>query len=374
MDTIEIKTKEDTKSLLEVLEGKNINFLIGSGASMPFLKTLAIEGSKHSFEDLYTEACNQKRGNAIDFLNAYLADKSLIKGSYNNIINNQESLAVRQEYSSFIHNVYDILQRTSIQQPRRVNIFTTNYDMFFECCFDEELKQNNYICINDGSCGFVNKTITTQRYHQKVMNVGVDNRFDYELPMFNLIKLHGSLNWTIKNEKITIDNNLFDNYQSYEETSFSYLINLCNINDVSYIIDQLDNFKSQDCKEISQLVNSLLIVKPKKDKFEETVFQEHYYQCLRIFSQELERNQSVLIVFGFSFADEHIYSILKRSLVNPGLLVFVICYNEDDKRNFEEKFKDNYNVKLIVNQMLKSNNFGDFKFVNYLLSGGFNCE
>lgn len=374
MDTIEIKTKEDTKSLLEVLEGKNINFLIGSGASMPFLKTLAIEGSKHSFEDLYTEACNQKRGNAIDFLNAYLADKSLIKGSYNNIINNQESLAVRQEYSSFIHNVYDILQRTSIQQPRRVNIFTTNYDMFFECCFDEELKQNNYICINDGSCGFVNKTITTQRYHQKVMNVGVDNRFDYELPMFNLIKLHGSLNWTIKNEKITIDNNLFDNYQSYEETSFSYLINLCNINDVSYIIDQLDNFISQDCKEISQLVNSLLIVKPKKDKFEETVFQEHYYQCLRIFSQELERNQSVLIVFGFSFADEHIYSILKRSLVNPGLLVFVICYNEDDKRNFEEKFKDNYNVKLIVNQMLKSNNFGDFKFVNYLLSGGFNCE
>ena len=38
------------------------------------------------------------------------------------------------------------------------------------------------------------------------MNVGVDNRFDFELPMFNLIKLHGSLNWNLKNGQIMIDN------------------------------------------------------------------------------------------------------------------------------------------------------------------------
>src|SRR5260221_9249952 len=43
-----------------------------------------------------------------------------------------------------------------------------------------------------------------------------------------------------------------------------------------------------------------------KWKFHETVYEEHYYQMLRLLSYELEKPNAVLITFGFSFADEHI--------------------------------------------------------------------
>ena len=48
--------EEESKAFLETLEGKNINFLIGAGASMPYLKTLALSNTDLSFEDLFEES------------------------------------------------------------------------------------------------------------------------------------------------------------------------------------------------------------------------------------------------------------------------------------------------------------------------------
>lgn len=45
-------TYEKLRNILETLEGKNINFLIGAGASMPYLQSLDL-GNDISFEDLY---------------------------------------------------------------------------------------------------------------------------------------------------------------------------------------------------------------------------------------------------------------------------------------------------------------------------------
>ena len=94
--------------------------------------------------------------------------------------------------------------------------------------------------------------------------------------------------------------------------------------------------------------------------------EEHYYQMLRIFSQELERKQSVLIVFGFSFADEHIQSILKRSLSNPNLLVYIFCFNESDLDKFSKMFVNYKNIQLIYRKDKAS---GDFTFFNTMLGG-----
>lgn len=38
-------------------------------------------------------------------------------------------------------------------------------------------------------------------------------------------------------------------------------------------------------------LSKIAIVKPTKFKFSETVFQEHYYQMLRVYSQELEKSK-----------------------------------------------------------------------------------
>src|SRR5690606_7583958 len=93
--------------------------------------------------------------------------------------------------------------------------------------------------------------------------------------------------------------------------------------------------------------NKLPIVNPTKWKFHETVFEEHYYQMLRFLSYELEKPNSILITFGFSFADEHILKLVQRSLSNPLLQTFICCYSQSSAGAMEEEFKLWKNVKVI---------------------------
>ena len=92
----------------------------------------------------------------------------------------------------------------------------------------------------------------------------------------------------------------------------------------------------------------LPIVNPHKWKFHETVFEEQYYQMLRLLSYELEKPDTVFITFGFSFADEHILNLVKRSLSNPTLQLFVCCFDQAEHEKMEEYFTRNRNVQLIV--------------------------
>ncbi|EAR0718761.1 hypothetical protein EFY33_23930, partial [Salmonella enterica] len=114
-------------------------------------------------------------------------------------------------------------------------------------------------------------------------------------------------------------NNTNDNLANYLDL---------NLNDKNL----LDEFRSY--------YDSLAIVNPTKEKFSETVFQQHYYQSLRLLSYELEKPQTVLICFGFSFQDEHILEIIKRSLSNPTLKVFVFCYSNKSKRDINTTVND----------------------------------
>ncbi|HDL7929494.1 TPA: hypothetical protein PXP82_004499, partial [Yersinia enterocolitica] len=76
-------------------------------------------------------------------------------------------------------------------------------------------------------------------------------------------------------------------------------------------------------------------------------FEEHYYQMLRLLSYELEKPNSVLITFGFSFADEHILKLIQRSLSNPQLQTFICCYSKNSVYSMEKEFNLWRNVKII---------------------------
>ena len=73
-----------------------------------------------------------------------------------------------------------------------------------------------------------------------------------------------------------------------------------------------------------------------------------------------------MIAFGFSFSDEHIQSIIKRSLSNPNLLVYIFCYNESDIEKFAQMFGAFNNIQLIYR---KDKDKGDFSFFNAMLGG-----
>lgn len=86
---------------------------------------------------------------------------------------------------------------------------------------------------------------------------------------------------------------------------------------------------------------------------------------IRSFSYELERKQSVLIVFGFSFADEHITDIFRRSLLNPELLVIIISYSLEEQEKHKNLFKGHENIVYLPKSY--ENQKGDFEFLLSLL-------
>lgn len=126
----------------------------------------------------------------------------------------------------------------------------------------------------------------------------------------------------------------------------------------------------------------LQVVNPTKDKFRETVFQQNYYQLLRMLSFELEKRDSILIIFGFSFADEHILEIIRRSIINPYLKVFVICYDERSREDIKTKLGNvgpnqidflPYDYNYVIDGQKQSMK-GNFDYLNYLFSGRSNSE
>src|SRR5690606_18131416 len=103
--------------------------------------------------------------------------------------------------------------------------------------------------------------------------------------------------------------------------------------------DEFEDWEDLGADEFWSKYNEIPIVNPTKWKFHETVFEEAYYQILRHLSFELERPNSVLITFGFSFSDEHILNLVQRSLSNPSLTVYISCYNDFEKFEMKSKFK-----------------------------------
>ena len=67
---------------------------------------------------------------------------------------------------------------------------------------------------------------------------------------------------------------------------------------------------------------------------------------LRLYSNELEKENTALFIMGFSMADEHIRDITIRAIkTNPTLKIFIISYSlgaNGIKANF---LKDGYNLE-----------------------------
>lgn len=113
-----------------------------------------------------------------------------------------------------------------------------------------------------------------------------------------------------------------------------------------------------DYNHFNQLYSKLVMINPTKAKFRETVIDYHFYELMRIYSNALERSSSLLIVAGFSFADEHIANITMRAAnANPTLQVIIFAYNGDAKKDMKsilgKKGICNNNISIISPQDFK---------------------
>lgn len=320
--------------MLEKLYGKNINFLIGSGASVGAIPTLATEyekdGKNLSIEEILTEEKGNE--NLKNLIYLYFYQKVIKTGFLENTEEDSSINKVMKNYEKFLEQLIKFMYRENYQKEKRINIFTTNYDLFFERAVDNLIGKHEFY-FNDGSAGNITRRLSMRNYHKKVYHTGNFDNFNREIPIINLFKVHGSVSWKYEyNEDKKIIGINVDYQDKGIECSEKFLIE--NISNVK-IKNKINELKSEDMRELKNLgrliKEKFYLIFPEKDKFEKTFFEEYYYQFLRQLSYELERKNTILIVFGFSFADEHIAEMIKRACNNPTLQIFIFCFNERSK-------------------------------------------
>lgn len=338
---------------------KNLNFLIGSGASYGLLPTLALELKQDGTDEPHTvETLATKYEGIPDFqahlFSWYVREVILPAAAYDptfTAFNKADQDKAIENYRMFVETVLKILSKKS--HKKRVNIFTTNYDGMVAHTAEALLRLGSFdFHLNDGTDGFVKRTLNARNFGRYFQDYGVFDRHSSSVPQINLIQLHGSVYWYKDGEKIEVSYDL-----KRAETR---------IEDVPLRIDE-DFFKALTDKtkteadlkppaDVTATLNeafqtaydTLPVVNPTKWKFHETVFEEHYYQMLRLLSYELEKPDTVFVAFGFSFADEHILNLVKRSLSNPSLHMYVCCFDETERAVMEKKFLGFGNIELVT--------------------------
>lgn len=333
---------------------KNINILIGSGASADLFPTLALavqdaDGSWETIETLATRFENFPELRTALFMHYYNTCIFPVQTFDPFSVGSKKKKENLKNYEIFITTLLGLLDRRK-DINRKINIFTTNYDGCLAYTADSILMNGTHdFVVNDGTSGFRTKYLHSKNFSTFQCQTGIFERSTYGIPQLNIIHLHGSVYWSKGSEKIEVNyRNDFKNFLSahtigklkkYSEFLAKPGSKTKDIPQVPFSKVQMDTFWGE--------YNQLPIVNPTKWKFYETVFEEHYYQMLRLLSYELEKPNSVLITFGFSFADEHILKLVQRSLSNPQLQTFICCYSDGSASSMRNEFRLWKNVKVI---------------------------
>lgn len=340
---------------------KDINFLFGSGASTGLLPTLQLQmrtgvgDGRYSLEELATkfEQEDGDRRRLVPLFMHYYSSciRPAERLTLDAAIATEAGAKTIQNYRTFLTTALEMVSRRR-QLDRRCNLFTTNYDGCFPLVADELIREGRTeFVLNDGTRGFTKRVLHARNFGAYLCQAGVFGRYQSSIPQVNLIHLHGSVYWSKAGSAIQVSYDTEDRQDLLDADTtealqpFSAALNnpdaeLAQLPDTGIDDDMLDAFWAK--------YERMPIVNPTKWKFHETVYEEHYYQMLRLLSYELEKRNAVLITFGFSFADEHILNLVMRSLSNPGLQVFVCCYSASARASMEEKFKGHRNVKCLA--------------------------
>lgn len=367
--------KETIKELHTQLFEKNINFLIGSGASVPYFPSLG------DIEKVLTEKKHHDSVRKLIYLHYF---NEIIVKNYNLIDESLEcEFAVTNNYRKFIRSLVNMMSyRNSRLSPKRANLFTTNYDMFIERAVDLEQRKDSSIIFNDGGSGYFLRTLSSDNFHKTISRNGVFDNYHKELPTINLIKCHGSVNWkkTFNEEVIEIKKHLGLLHEIREVASAVKLTKDDKIALKQYLdisneetdskIHEIAKANEKELNLFYEKYNKLMIINPEKNKFKNTVIQEHYYSMLRLLSYELEKDQTILVVFGFSFADEHIRNLIKRSAHNPSLRVYIFVYEHGDGEEILNILNCKYQENIVIIQPTDDMHPIDLSHFNQLLFEG----
>lgn len=339
--------------LIDRIQDSNINFLFGSGMSAGYLDILS------NIEQLLTELNDDTT--ITDDKQKSLLRASILNKYYEGVIEKNSNIldesstepnliSTLNSYKTFFKKINQlILLRRNKLLSKQVNIFTTNIDIFLERAIEQVGLESN-----DGFGRGFKPKYDLSNFKKSIFQKSIHFDNSSEIPVFNILKIHGSLTWKRENQNIFFDNSL-EQIQKVKAISKSDLIEVITKDsktntkdDLKSLISKLPTSTIDKTKFASFLeeYDKLSIVNPTKGKFQQTVIDQKYYDLLRIYANELERENTLLFVMGFSFADEHIRDLTIRvANSNPTLMIYIFAHTTPAKRELEEVLDIERNVK-----------------------------
>jgi hypothetical protein len=364
------------EKLKDLIQSCHINFMLGSGISRPYLSTL------NNIETLLTELSKQKNleSDAYDRIKASIYQIYFSEVMWPNYKDYKYQVGDENEkgtkasfeltlnnYKSFLILLNEIiLFRYSGILNKQINLFSTNIDLFVEKAIEDTKHE-----FNDGFKGRLQPTYDLSNFQKSYSKTTLQYENKSEIPVFNILKVHGSLNWENDGDNVVHSNLLHvvkvhEELEKLKEKSVLY-----DIEKGTTIESLIETDKLMGSAEITPLsflnaYEEILVVNPTKEKFERSVIDDKFYELLRLYANSLEKENSLLFVLGFSFADEHIRDItLRAANSNPTLQIIIFAFNEDAKQDIEKELRitegssKNNNIKVITPHEFLNTNYPD---------------
>lgn len=382
--------------LKNIIQSSHINFLFGAGLSRPYLTTLG------DIETWLTE-CARIENNRVRQITEDNLKIAYVEGVMKpclDAISMDEKPEKLQEvedaYRDFLKIWNHIISRRgSTLLSKQVNIFTTNIDPLLE-----GVAEDLGIEFNNGFKGVMRPVFREEAFSSIVSKVSPLYQRTSELPTFNYLKMHGSVNWRHKENSAEI---FYDGHletlakvvERMEKYPFRYPVievlqakldeenegkddsqkKKQQIENLSKAVDDairrkqsvpkvegaveeempaqslnIDSASSELMRLFREAYDELVMINPRKAKFRETVLDLHFYELMRLYANALEKPTTCLFAMGFSFADEHIAQITRRAVAsNPTLLVIIFAYNDGAKEAIQRCIgKSNHNNIIIL--------------------------
>ncbi|MBT9255220.1 SIR2 family protein [Phycicoccus sp. MAQZ13P-2] len=341
--------------LRDLVQDAHLSFLFGAGASAPMFRLLG------DIENLLTSL---DASGATQDAKAY-ARASIYSGFFRSVVlkNNDlldrsggEALQLLERYEAFLQTINRLLlERRSSLLNKQVNLYTTNVDLATEIA-----AESLQVHLNDGFAGRLQPRFSTSNFGSVVSRRSLQYDNLSEVPTFNLLKLHGSVGWSAAGEasrpEIGLDTRLRQVAEVAEELDKVDAI-LAEVGADTTLESLLGSPVPPGAAALLSpfldAYSQLAIVNPTKAKFQQTVLNQNYYDLLRLFSNELEKENAALFVVGFSCRDEHIRELMVRAArTNPTLQLVIFAYSPHAATEIEHAFDGypitNSNIWLIA--------------------------
>lgn len=320
-----MKNKEVQILIKKYLSLENVSFLMGAGTSFhlgaPIIRNIPPdlevickdvikeyfgEGGNPSYEDLFNclqadRYMKEKKGEPIREIQDKIQEmqKWLFKNCNTNNLKINSSYESDRNLQNNRYYYHEMFVKKILQRPnnlKRVNLFTTNYDLAFDYALD-----NLGIHYINGFMGVHHRCFRPEVYDYDLYYPGqsVTGKVYRAEKVIKYYKLHGSLSWV----------------STKPDFSNTYGIKEIPLN---------EQYNCNGEKEI--------MIYPCTSKKSFTL-DLPYSELFRQFYQSINQPQSVLFCVGYSFYDEHINDIIHQALSIPSFTLIIVNYSKEE--NFD---------------------------------------